>query len=383
MSERFKDVIDFIRSQYPEDGPVPLHVPRFNGNEKKYLAECIDSTFVSYVGEFVNRFEEQTAEFTGSRYAVAVVNGTAALQLALQCAGVEAGEEVLTQALSFVATANAVRHAGADLVFLDSDKETLGMDPDGLQAFLTDNARIEDDGRCINRISGKRIAACVPMHVFGHPVKIERIAEICRRYGIPLIEDAAESLGSFCNGRHTGTFGLCGILSYNGNKTITCGGGGMIISDDEGVAARIKHVSTTAKKPHRWEYEHDEVGYNYRLPNVNAAVGCAQMEQLPEFLRRKRELAIRYRQFFTEAGIRFIDEPEGASSNFWLNAVMLESREERDAFLKRCHENGILCRPVWKLLPELPMYNACFSSDLPVAKMFESRIVNIPSSVPL
>lgn len=328
----YKDIVDFIKSLYGNREMVPLHEPRFVGNEKKYLNECIDSTYVSYIGEFVSRFEEMVKSFTGAKHAVATVNGTLALQAALLGAGVTRDDEVLTQAFTFVATVNAIAYCSAHPVFVDCDQDTFGMSPEKLEPFLEKETVIED-GYCRNRKTGRRISACVPVHVFGHPVKIDKIKQLCDMHYISLVEDAAESLGSFYKGRHTGTFGKLGILSFNGNKIITTGGGGMILTDDEQLAKNIRHMTTTAKIPHPWEFIHDMTGYNYRMPNVNAAIGCAQMEELTTFLENKRQLASIYEEFFDGIGIRFFKEGEDCRSNYWLNAIILNDKKQSDQFL--------------------------------------------------
>lgn len=381
MSSFFAEIERFIKNVYQGE-PVVLHRPVFAGNEKDYLSECIDSNFVSSVGRRVDDFEERIAAYTGAGYAVAAVNGTAALHIALKLAGVTAGSEVITQALTFVATCNAVSYAGAKPVFVDVDRGTLGMCPNALRGFLNTCTRGRD-GSIWNKASGKRIAACVPMHTFGHPCRIDELAAVCAEYGLPLVEDSAESLGSFFRGRHTGTFGLMGVISFNGNKIITTGGGGMIVTDDPAVAAKAKHITTTAKLPHPYEYVHDEVGYNYRLPNLNAALGCAQMEQLEYFVKVKRELATNYANFFESLGILFVREPEGCSSNYWLNALVLGSLQERDAFLEHTNRNGVMTRPAWRLMSKLPMFKDCQNDGLSNSIWFEQRLVNIPSCVPM
>jgi aminotransferase in exopolysaccharide biosynthesis len=380
-----KDILNFIQQIYNTTDFIPLHEPRFRGNEKKYLNECIDTTFVSSVGKFVDLFEKKIAEFTGAKYAVAAVNGTAALHIALQLAGVEENTEVITQPLTFIATANAISYTGAKPVFIDVDKDTMGLSPDKLEAYLSKYAyTVEDDKgvRSYNRISHKRISAILPMHTFGHPVRIEEIKQICKKYHIPLVEDAAESLGSYYNSKHTGTFGLLGTLSFNGNKTITTGGGGMIITNDENLARLAKHLTTQAKVPHKWEYRHDYIGYNYRLTNLAAALGVAQMEQLPEILKSKRELAEKYIVFFERFDdISFIKEPVNSKSNYWLNAVLLKDRAERDKFLEYTNANGVMTRPIWELMNRLPMFKDCQTADLSNSEWLADRVVNIPSSV--
>jgi perosamine synthetase len=388
----YKEVVDFIKSIYPNQNPVPLHAPVFLGNEKKYLNDCIDSTFVSYVGKYVTQFEEMTAQFTGAKYAVAVVNGTAALQIAMQISGVEHGDEVITQPLTFVATVNAISHCGANAVFVDVDKDTMGMSPEKLEDWLSNNTKFEKatnlkrsgnpdlSGQPINKTTGKRISAIVPMHTFGFACRIDEIVEVANKYNITVIEDSAESLGSYYQDMHTGRFGLAGILSYNGNKTITTGGGGMIITDDEEFAKKAKHITTTAKVPHKWEYIHDEIGYNYRLTNVSAALGVAQMENLNKIIENKKETAKLYLKYFEKTEIEFIAEMEKSRSNYWLNCVMLRNLEERDIFLEETNKNGVMTRPIWRLMNKLDMYKNCQSANLDNAEWLEDRIVNLPSS---
>ncbi len=379
-SNIFTEIIHFIKSLYPDENSVPLHVPRFTGNEKKYVVDAIDSTFVSSVGKYVDLFEEIICEITGAKYAIATVNGTCALHIALKLAGVEPGDEVIAQPLSFVATANSIAHCGAKPIFLDVERETLGLDPTALKSFLQAHARIEEN-TCYNKTTGDRIAACVPMHTFGHPCRIDEITETCNHYHIPVIEDAAESLGSLYKGKHTGTFGQFGVYSFNGNKTVTCGGGGAIVTNDEYLAKKAKHVTTTAKLPHPYEYVHDMIGYNYRLPNLNAALACAQLEQLDFFIEKKRGLAKMYQDFFEPLGIPFVREPDHACSNYWLNAIILPDRKTRDEFLKATNEAKVMTRPVWKLLNQLEMYRDCQTDTLINAQWLEDRLVNIPSSV--
>jgi aminotransferase in exopolysaccharide biosynthesis len=377
----YKEFIDFVRSVFKTENHIPLHEPRFWGNEKKYLNDCIDSTFVSSVGKYVDRFEEMSAEFTGSKYAVAAVNGTAALHISLLLSGVGKDDEVLTQPLTFIATANSIAYCGASPVFIDVDKETMGMSPSKLEEFLFKFSEIRQDGFCYNKASGKKIKACVPMHTFGHPARIEEIKVICEKYNIVLIEDAAESIGSKYKGKHTGTFGKFGILSYNGNKTITTGGGGMIITDDEKLAKLAKHITTTGKVPHKWEYVHDLTAYNYRLPNLNAALGCAQMEQIESFIEKKRKLFNTYADFFKNSNIQLINEPKNSFSNYWLQAIALKDREERDKFLEYTNNNGVMTRPIWQLMNKSVMYKNAQYTDLSNSQWLEDRIVNIPSSV--
>lgn len=363
------------------DGFIPLHRPVFEGNEKRYLIDCIDSNFVSSVGAKVTEFEQQVAAFTGSKYAIATVNGTAALHVALQLAGVQRDDEVITQALTFIATCNALSYAGAHPVFVDVDRDTLGLSPEALRRWLSEHADLRD-GQAFNRGSGRRIAACVPMHAFGFPLRIAEVAAICVEWGIALVEDAAESLGSWVGDRHTGTFGTLATLSFNGNKVITTGGGGMIVTDDEAIAQRAKHLTTTAKIPHPYEFVHDEVGYNYRLPNLNAALGCAQMERLPEMLAIKAEVAARYREFFAGTGVRFVEPLPGTTANWWLNAIVLGSEAERDDFLQYTNAQGVMTRPIWRLMPRLAMYVDCQHDGLENSYWLEARVVNLPSSVP-
>lgn len=374
------ELVQEIRSIYGS-GQVLLHRPVFEGNEKTYLIECIDSNFVSSVGAKVTEFEQMVAAFCGAKFAVATVNGTAALHVALELVGVRRDDEVLTQALSFVATCNALSYTGAHPVFVDVDRDTMGMSPAALRAFLDKHAEMR--GRdAFNKSTGRRFAACVPMHTFGHPCRIEEIVAVCAEYSIPLVEDAAESLGSYVGTRHTGTFGKLGTLSFNGNKVITTGGGGMIITDDEQLAKRAKHITTTAKIPHPYEFAHDEVGYNYRMPNLNAALGCAQMERLPEFLAVKAGLASRYQEFCASNGLTFVGERTGTTSNFWLNALVMENVQARDAFLKFTNDQGVMTRPIWKLMTALSMFAQCQQDGLENSHWLEERVVNIPSSVP-
>ena len=378
------NIIKAIRSviKQEKEGPIALHEPCFNGNEWQYVKDCIDSTWVSYVGKYVDRFEEMIANFTGVKKAVAVVNGTAALQIALRLAGVKPGDEVLVPALTFVATANAVVHCGAMPHFVDSEEKTLGIDPHKLKDYLNETCKISAD-ECVSKNTGRRIKAIIPMHTFGHPVDLDPLMDVAHEYKLEVIEDAAESLGSFYKGRHTGNWGKLAILSFNGNKTITTGGGGAIITNDENLAKLAKHLTTTAKIPHRWEYRHDQIGYNYRLPNINAAIGCAQIEQLPAFLEKKRKLAVRYSKAFqTVEGVRFFNEPPNAKSNYWLNVLLLDDAniEQRNILLEKTNDAGIMTRPVWTLLNKLEMFKDCPCMDLTCANNLEQRLINIPSS---
>lgn len=377
-----RSTINFIRTVFgQQEDFIPLHAPRFSGNERKYVLDTIDSTFVSSVGAYVTQFERMMAEITGAKYAIATVNGTTALHLALVLAGVKYGDEVITQPLTFVATANAIVHAGGIPVFVDVDKDTLGMSPASLEQFLHENSTINDKGECINKTSGKRIAACLPMHTFGFPLRIAEIAAICEKYHVTLVEDAAESLGSYYHGKHTGTIGLLGTFSFNGNKTVTCGAGGAIVTNDEAIARHAKHLSTTAKIPHAWEFMHDEVGYNYRMPNLNAAMACAQLEQLDEMLANKRELADLYAGFFASSDIRFVREIENTKANYWLNTIVLPDAATQQQFLKETNEQKVMTRPIWTLMNKLQMYASCQSTDLTNASWLEQRVINLPSSV--
>ncbi len=381
--KKFEEIVSFIRTTYNKpEGIIPLYEPTFIGNEKKYINECIDTTFVSSVGKFVDRFERMIEEFTGARKAVVCVNGTNALHLALKLVGVEAEDEVLMQPLTFIATTNAVSYINARPVFIDVDLDTIGLSPIKLENWLIENAEVKKDG-CFNKVSKRRIKACVPMHTFGHPVKIDKIVEICNNYKIELVEDAAESIGSYYKGKHTGIFGKIGVLSFNGNKTITTGGGGMLLFNDLELGNFAKHLTTQAKVAHPWEFVHDQIGYNYRMPNINAALGCAQMEMLPLFIERKRELAIQYQSFFENLGIQFVKEPEDCKSNYWLYAIVLKNREERDAFLTYSNENGIMTRPIWRLMNKLPMFENFQCGDLTNSEWLEDRVVNITSTVNL
>ena len=378
----YQNVVDFIQDTYQTKKFIPLHEPVFFGNEKKYLNECIDSTFVSSVGKFVDQFEQMMAEYTGAKYAIATVNGTAALHIALQLVGTDENCEVITQPLTFVATCNAISYCNAKPVFVDVDRDTMGLSPKSLKAFL-EQETIQEEDACYNKTTGKKITAVVPMHTFGHPCRIDEIAALCDAYNIALVEDAAESLGSYCKGKHTGTFGKVAAFSFNGNKTITTGGGGMIITDDEALAKHAKHLTTTAKVPHPYEYIHNEIGYNYRLPNLNAALGCAQMETLDAILKSKRELAGQYMDFFASENLDFVTELKDSKTNYWLNAVVLKDKEQRDLFLKETNDSGVMTRPVWALMNRLEMFKECQSADLSSALWLEERVVNIPSGVRL
>jgi perosamine synthetase len=363
-------------------GPVALHEPRFRGNEWIYLKECLDSTYVSSVGKFVDRFEDELAAFTGAKRAVAVVNGTAALHVALRLVGVEAGDEVILPALTFIATTNAVSYCGATPHFVDSNERSLGMDATALREHLSSTCEMRS-GHCINRKTDRVIRAMVPMHTFGHPVDIEELIAVAHDFRLQLVEDAAESLGSTVGGRHTGTFGLMGTLSFNGNKTITTGGGGAILTNNLELGARAKHLTTTAKLPHRWNFVHDEVGYNYRLPNLNAALGCAQLEQMPEFIADKRRLFNHYRLALAKvSGVSLVVEQDACRSNYWLQTLLLDHSyaHYRDDVLRATNDAGLMTRPVWTLMHHLPMYSNAPKAHLPVAESLEQRLINIPSS---
>jgi perosamine synthetase len=378
VAEEFRETTNFIKAKYPDKNFIGLHEPVFIGNERKYVLDAIDSTFVSSVGAYVNRFEEMMTQITGAKYAIAIVNGTNALHMALLLAGVKREDEVLSQALTFIATANAISYIGAQPVFIDVDKDTLGMSPDALKVFLQQNAEKRGNGT-YNKGTGKRIAACVPMHTFGFPCRIDEIAAICEEWNIYLVEDAAESLGSYYKDKHTGVFGKIGVFSFNGNKTVTCGGGGALITNDETIAKRAKHLTTQAKVPHKWEFVHDEIGYNYRMPNLNAALACAQLEQLDNFVENKRALATTYSVFFKEQDIQFVQELPEARSNYWLNALLFKDLEKRDAFLTYTNSNGVMTRPIWELMNRLKMFKHCQTDELTNSIWLADRIVNIPS----
>lgn len=377
-------IIDVLKKCLPaEKASVGLHEPCFEGNEWKYVKECLDTGWVSSVGKYVDQFEEKLAEYTGAKRAIAVVNGTAALHISLMLAGVEANDEVLVPDLTFIATANAITYCGAVPHFVDVEERTMGLDPYKLADYLLEIAELRSSG-CFNRHTGRRIKAVVPMHTFGHPVDLDALVEVCQKFHLELIEDAAESLGSFYKGRHTGNWGNLSTLSFNGNKTITTGGGGAILTNDEELGKMAKYITTTAKVPHKWNFYHDQIGFNYRMPNINAALGCAQLEQLPEFLVRKRTLAKRYIDAFSSVGgLRVFEEPTFAQSNYWLNVLMLEDgyKEYRDDILTVTNNSGIMTRPVWILMHKLPMFSTCPKMDVRVAEDLEARIINIPSSV--
>jgi perosamine synthetase len=378
----FESTIDFVKTQFPDQDFIPLHAPHFGGNEKKYLIETIDSNFVSSVGPFVNKFEVEIAKYTEAKYAIACVNGTSALHIALIVNDVKVNDEVLSQALTFIATANAISYSNAVPVFIDVDKDTLGMSPAALRFFLEKNAEKKHDGFTYNKTTNRRIKACIPMHTFGFPLRIDEIENICKEWNISLIEDAAESLGSYYKKKHTGRFGIVGTLSFNGNKTITCGGGGALITNDEALAKRAKHLTTQAKLPHSWRFSHDEIGYNYRMPNLNAALACAQLEQLNSILANKRELANLYKTFFISVSdIEFVSEIEGAKANYWLNTILLHDKTAQETFLQTTNQKGVMTRPAWDLMNTLGMFKNCQHDGLVNSQWLADRIVNIPSSV--
>ena len=379
----YSKTIGFIKEVFGNQEFTPLAVPVFAGTEKKYMEECIDTTFVSSVGKFVDRFENDMAAYAGCKKAVVCVSGTNALHMSMMLVGVERDDEVLTQALTFIATCNAISYIGAHPVFIDVDKSTMGLSPDALKEWLVKNAEIKN-GQCYNKNSGRRVKACVPMHTFGHPARIVEIANLCEEYHIELVEDAAESIGSLYKGKHTGTFGKVGAISFNGNKTITTGGGGMMLFNDEELAAHAKHLTTQAKVPHRWEFRHDYVGYNYRMPNINAALGCAQLENLEKFIASKRQLALEYAEYFKNIeDIQFFIEPEDTFSNYWLQAVILKDKEAQQEFLQQTNDNGVMTRPIWELMNRLPMFEHCENDGIENTIWFADRVVNIPSSVRL
>lgn len=376
------DLIDFVRDIYGTKEAIPLHAPVFQGNEKLYVVDAIDSTFVSSVGKFVNKFESDIEAFTGCGRAVATVNGTAALHAALHVSGVVSGDLVITQSLTFVATCNALHHIGASPVFIDVTAKSLGLCPRSTEAWLNENADISDTGQTFCKSTGQPIKAVVPMHTFGHPVELDELLAVCKKWNLILIEDAAESLGSYYKGQHTGTVGDFGAISFNGNKIITTGGGGMVLCQDESAGVRVKHVTTTAKRPHPYEFYHDEAGFNYRMPNLNAALGCAQMEVLSIFLSQKRILAQKYSEFFTGTDYGFVQEPDYAKSNYWLNAIVCPDPQSRDELLHQTNKKGIMTRPIWTQMHKLPMFEHALRDDLTVATKMESSLVNLPSSSP-
>ncbi|EKO3577027.1 LegC family aminotransferase [Vibrio metschnikovii] len=372
-------LVEFIRDQYQTQEFVPLHAPTFAGNEKAYVIETIDSTFVSSVGKFVDEFERKMEAFTGSARAVATVNGTAALHAALYMAGVERGDLVITQALTFVATCNALYHMGAEPIFVDVSPVSMGLCPKAANAFLEEHAQVTESG-CIHKQTGRRIKAVVPMHTFGHPVELDELVAVCLKWNITLVEDAAESLGSFYKDKHTGTLGEFGAVSFNGNKIITTGGGGMVLCGTEEAGRRTKHVTTTAKVPHPYEFFHDEPGFNYRMPNLNAALGCAQMEVLERYLAQKRQLAHEYQAFFAGSDVTFVVEPEYAQSNYWLNAIICADAQQRNELLEQTNAAGVMTRPIWQLMHRLPMFEQALRGDLTHSEFIEAHLINLPST---
>lgn len=375
-----KEIISFIRDEFNTKDLIPLHVPNLNGNEKKYLNECIDSTFVSSVGPFVDEFEELMSQISQTKKTTAVVNGTAALQVGLMLVGVKENDEVITQALTFVATANAIAYNNAHPVFLDVDLDTMGLSANAVRDFLDEFGELRDNG-CYNKKTGRKISACMPMHTFGFPVHLDELLKICNLWKIPLVEDAAESLGSEYKEKPTGSFGEVAAFSFNGNKIVTSGGGGAITTNSNELGERAKFLTTTAKQPHPFEYIHNEIGYNFRMPNLNAALACAQLEQLDLFLKKKRSLANRYKNFFSKRGIKFRTETKNTKANYWLMSVELDNSKERDLFLEFTISNNIMTRPIWKAMDFLPMYKHCQKDELLNTRFLEARIVNIPSSV--
>lgn len=378
--KNFKTITEYIKDVYNTREFIPLHVPKFRGKEKEYLELCIDTTFVSSVGKFVDQFEDQMAQISGTKKSIAVVNGTAGIQVALRLVGVKTGDEVLTQALTFVATANAIIYNNAHPVFLDVDIDTMGLSPKAVSEFLEEYGELREDG-CYNKKSGRRISACLPMHTFGFPVHLDELISVCAKWKIPLVEDAAESLGSEYKGQPTGSFGTLGVFSFNGNKIVTSGGGGAIVSNSIALAEKGKYLTTTAKQPHSYEYFHDELGYNYRMPNINAALACAQLEQLDIFLAEKRNIADMYANFFKTQGINFRRELPDTKANYWLMSVELENKQERETFLKYTNSESVMTRPIWQLMFRLPMYEHYQKDSQKNAIFLEERIVNIPSSV--
>jgi aminotransferase in exopolysaccharide biosynthesis len=376
----FNDIIGFIKNQYPSKDFIPLHEPNFTGKEKKYILDAIDSTFVSSVGAYVDKFELMMADLTKTKKSVAVVNGTSALQVALRLSGVGSGDEVLTQALTFIATINAIIYNGASPIFLDVDLDTMGLSPNAVNAFLEENGEIRE-GVCYNKKTNKKIAACMPMHTFGFPVHLNELMTVCGKWNIPVVEDAAESIGSEYKEQPTGSFGKLGVFSFNGNKIVTSGGGGAIVTNDIELGLKAKHLTTTAKVPHPYEYVHDEIGYNFRMPNLNAALACAQLEQLDSFIENKRELAKQYNTFFTSKGVNFRTELPNTKANYWLMCLELKNKKDRDLFLKETNDNKVMTRPIWQLIFKSPIYSSYQRDAQENALFLEDRIVNIPSSV--
>ena len=377
--KHIKDTISFIQESFKSTEFIPLHAPSFGGNEKKYLIETIDSTFVSSVGAYVDQFEEMMSSITNTKKSVAVVNGTSGIQVALRLVGVSTGDEVITQALTFVATANAIAYNGASPIFLDVDLDTMGLSPNAVSRFLEEFGDLRDEG-CFNKKTGNKISACLPMHTFGFPVHLDELKAVCDAWKIPIVEDAAESLGSEYKNQPTGSIGDMGVFSFNGNKIVTCGGGGVIVTNNEQLGVKGKYITTTAKVPHSYEFFHDELGFNYRMPNLNAALACAQLEQLNGFLENKRSLATDYNNFFDNSGIKFRTETPNTKANYWLMCVELKNQKERDLFLAETNNAKVMTRPIWQLMYRLPMYQNCQRDEQFNAQFLEERIVNIPSS---
>ena len=377
----FHKIIDFIKSKFPNQEIISLHEPKFSGREKEYVIDTINSTFVSSVGPYVDKFELMMSEITKTKKSIATVNGTSALQVALRLSGVKTGDEVITQALTFIATINSIIYNNADPIFLDVDIDTMGLSPKAVNNFLEENGEIREDGFCYNKKTNKKIAACMPMHTFGFPVHLEQLITICTKWNIPIVEDAAESIGSEYKGMPTGSFGKIGVFSFNGNKIVTSGGGGAIVTNDLELGAKAKHLTTTAKVPHPYEYVHDEIGYNFRMPNLNAALACAQIEQLESFIQNKRNLALDYSTFFETKGINFRTELPNTKANYWLMCLELENKKERDLFLKETNDNKVMTRPIWQLIFKSPIYSSFQRDAQENAIYLEDRIVNIPSSV--
>ncbi len=379
MNNQWLEFADNVKQFYGKEF-VPLHEPTFNDKEVEYVTDCVKTGWVSSVGAYVNRFEEDLAKFVGVKRAVAVVNGTAALHIALKVAGVKAEDEVLMPSLTFIAAANAVSYLGAVPHFIDVSMNTLGVDADKLKIYLEQIGKLQNN-QLYNRETGRRISALVPMHTFGHAADIEGLLKVCEMYNLTLVEDAAESLGSYYNGKHTGSFGKVSAFSFNGNKIMTTGGGGAIVTDDDAIADYAKHLTTTAKIPHRWAYEHDEIGFNYRMPNINAALGCAQLEKMPLFIQQKRELKKQYEQWLAGIeGVQLFEEPANTRSNYWLQTILLDEQFNRDEVLGFLNEQGVMSRPIWNPMHHLAIYQNCPKSDLSVTDQLNMRVVNIPST---
>lgn len=375
-----RNFVNFVREIYGDKKLIPLHEPRFFGKEKEYLTNTINSSYVSSVGEYTNQFEKSLINFTKSKYAVATINGTSALHIALISVGVRKGDEVLTQSLTFVATCNAIRYCDAEPIFIDVNKKTLGLSAEIMESFLSENCEVRNDGFCWNKNTNKIVRACMPMHTFGFPVELDKIIRLCKKYNISLVEDASEALGSFYRKKHLGTFGKIAAISFNGNKIITTGGGGMLLTNDKKIAFKAKHLTTTAKKKHKWNYDHDEIGYNYRLPNINAALGVAQMELLPKILIAKREIAKIYQDWGNKNDVEFIQEARLTNANYWLNTILTKSISERNRLLEYSNKNGIITRPIWTPMHKLVFNSQCQKTDLTNTNWLNDRLINVPSS---